>query len=189
MKKLSYGVLSFLSVKPSTGYELNQQLNRLWHTNHSAIYPILSELQEYAFVICEKIEQTNKPDKKIYHITLKGLEELKSWIAQESGFAVFKSEWTFKVYCLQILDKQLSNELLDKLEEHYKIRFESASKNMEQLHHICGDKFENRNSPNLGMYILLHRGIDIADSGLRWCRWIRSLINQTEIPFLEKPPF
>jgi len=75
-----------------TGYELTSKINRFWRSTHSAIYPLLSELEENKYVEFILKKQDGKPDKKIYNLTVQGMEFLNKWFISETSAPVVKDE-------------------------------------------------------------------------------------------------
>jgi PadR family transcriptional regulator AphA len=82
---LSHVILGMLQWGPQSGYDIDKQIERYvhyaWHTNRSAIYRNLHKLRDQEMVEFERVEQDDNPDKKVYTLTEKGLEELKRWLA------------------------------------------------------------------------------------------------------------
>ncbi len=81
---LEHAILGFLEVGPKTGYDLKKRFDRsvagIWPADQSRIYRTLAQLDEYGLVSHEIIEQTDKPNRKVYHITEEGREELHQWL-------------------------------------------------------------------------------------------------------------
>ncbi|MBN2558486.1 MAG: PadR family transcriptional regulator [Clostridia bacterium] len=80
---LKHTILGFLSWKPMTGYELKKFFAETefiyWSGNNNQIYKTLVELGAEGFVEKVVVQQENYPAKKIYHITGKGLSEVREW--------------------------------------------------------------------------------------------------------------
>jgi len=85
INKLSYGLLGLLSTQPMTGYDLTQKINSFWRSTHSAIYPLLSELEENGYVEYRFEKKNGKPDKKIYNLTETGKRLLHDWFMADAG--------------------------------------------------------------------------------------------------------
>jgi DNA-binding PadR family transcriptional regulator len=56
-------------------------VNFLWPATHSQIYRTLKELHEEGMVKMRQIEQSERPNKKVYSVTRAGKEELRGWMA------------------------------------------------------------------------------------------------------------
>lgn len=186
MNKLSYGLLSFISTEPQTGYDLMRRLNLFWHTNHSAIYPLLSELEEKDYVNCALIEQIGKPDKKLYSITDQGMEALKKWIASTTDPEVVKDEMMFKLLCIQVLDKETIEILLTEMENRCTKALDYFNEVFEKLKDGVNGSINSFNAPKMGAYLLLQKKIAETELNMRWCSWVRSLYTENrDINFLD----
>lgn len=186
MNKLSFGLLSFLSTEPLTGYDLMLRLNQIWNTTHSAIYPLLSELEEKNYVSYTLIEQTGKPDKKLYSITSQGVDALKKWITSTTDAAVVKDEMMLKLYCIQVLDKETLETLLTELENRCEKDIDRYTKALDRLKNSVNGSIMSFNSPKMGTFILLQKRIAETKLINKWCSWIRSLYQENgNINFLD----
>lgn len=178
MNKLSYGLLSFLSTEPLTGYDLMLKLNYFWNTTHSAIYPLLAELEEKNYVTFTLIEQIGKPDKKVYEITDNGRSILKEWISSPTDEAVRKDEMMLKIYCIQGFDKATIEKLIDEVEDRYKKQLIKYTEFLKKLEYSVDNKFNSCNSQKFGSYLILQKIICDIKIGIEWCKWIRLLCNK-----------
>lgn len=186
MNKLSYGLLSLLSTKPMAGYDLMLRINKFWRSTHSAIYPLLSELEEDGYVEFELKKQFDKPDKKIYRLTEKGIELLQQWFISETSQPVVRDEMSFKLSCMQLMDDELVERLLAEIDARYKKKLEVYK---EALAELCLKSSENREvafSESFGTYVLLQRVINEALLGIEWCTWVRSIYKNKEFQFLNQ---
>ena len=79
---LRYMMLKLINERPIHGYEImkhfQDEFNGLYQPSSGAIYPILQAFEEQGYVSVEEMD-----GKKVYSITLKGKEFLKT---KESGF-------------------------------------------------------------------------------------------------------
>lgn len=83
---LKYVLLGALSYQPLTGYQIKQFVDRsakhFWYAQTSQIYRTLDKLEEEGLLTSQIEEQEDKPDRRLYHITTTGLEDLRHWLAQ-----------------------------------------------------------------------------------------------------------
>jgi len=81
---LEYAILGFLQYKPLSGYDLKAEfdfsLQSSWPADQSQIYRTLARLVEKKWIDTEVVKQSGRPDRKVYHITPKGREELLQWL-------------------------------------------------------------------------------------------------------------
>lgn len=81
---LDYAILGFLNYSPLSGYDLKKvfddSIRHFWSADQSQIYRTLNRLLENGWVEQEVIEQDDRPDRKIHHITEKGKKALEDWL-------------------------------------------------------------------------------------------------------------
>lgn len=74
-------ILSALLSRPMHGYEIkktyDQTLSGLVTLHHNQLYPALRRFEEVGAVRREEIEQQGRPDRHLYHLTDRGLSELR----------------------------------------------------------------------------------------------------------------
>lgn len=99
---LKHGILGLLNYGEMTGYEImgtfRDSLNFFWKAQTSQIYRELQVLRERGFVEDRLVEQTGKPDKRIFSITPVGREELKRWLREEETGFQPRSEILMRVF-------------------------------------------------------------------------------------------
>ena len=82
---LEFAILGFLNYHPYTGYDLKKifdtSIRHFWPADQSQIYRTLARLTEQGNAVMEKVPQTDRPDRKVYHITDAGRAELLQWLA------------------------------------------------------------------------------------------------------------
>jgi DNA-binding PadR family transcriptional regulator len=81
---LKHAILGFLDMMPLSGYDLKKMFDSAvkyyWSATHSQIYRTLSQLADDGLVQVEIVQQIDHPNKKIYHITEEGKQELHKWL-------------------------------------------------------------------------------------------------------------
>lgn len=81
---LDHAILGFLNYKPLSGYDLKKvfdsSVRHFWYADQSQIYRTLSKLTVQGFLEMEIFEQSDRPDRKVYHITEMGRKELHDWL-------------------------------------------------------------------------------------------------------------
>lgn len=83
----SYAVLGLLSLADElSGYDLKRWAENLrffyWSPAQSQIYAELRRLSALGLVAEREVEQTGRPDKRLYRITERGLAELRRWLEE-----------------------------------------------------------------------------------------------------------
>lgn len=81
---LEFAILGFLNYHPYTGYDLKKifdsSVRHFWPADQSQIYRTLAALTQRSLAEMEKVPQEDRPDRKVYHITDSGREELRKWL-------------------------------------------------------------------------------------------------------------
>jgi len=82
---LEFAILGFLHYHPYSGYDLKKafdvSIHHFWPADQSQIYRTLGRLTEQGLAEVEVVEQTERPDRKVYHITPAGREALRGWLS------------------------------------------------------------------------------------------------------------
>jgi PadR family transcriptional regulator, regulatory protein AphA len=82
---LDFAILGFLNYHPYSGYDLKKifdiSIRHFWPADQSQIYRTLARLAEQGHAEMEKVPQEDRPDRKVYHITQAGRDELLKWLA------------------------------------------------------------------------------------------------------------
>lgn len=190
MNTLSYGLLGFLANESMSGYDLTIKMNLFWHTRHSHIYPLLAKLEEDGYVDFILVNQSGKPNKKVYTPTKNGIEATKKWLEESTSDPITKDEMLLKTYCLHILDKEKAKKLLKEREEMYSKKLHNYQKKIEALKEECGEKLTTTNSGYFSRFVILNKISGDAKWGMEWCQWIYSLYNNGNISnIFEETPF
>ena len=81
---LQHAILGFLNYKSFSGYDLKKvfdtSIRHFWPADQSQIYRTLARLAERGWAEVEFVEQEDRPDRKVYHITDAGRGELRHWL-------------------------------------------------------------------------------------------------------------
>ncbi len=117
---LPHAILGFLSYGPRTGYDLKKafdaSVQHFWSATQSQVYATLKRLSEDGLVEMETVRQQDRPDRKVYHITHEGQDELRTWLNRPLAPSAPRVEWLIKVFFAD----QLSNDAIAGMLEHYR---------------------------------------------------------------------
>ncbi len=179
MNTLAYGLLSLLTHSPLSGYDLTQRIQPFWPAKHSQIYPLLARLEKYGMVICELIQQSDKPDKKVYSIQEKGYEALREWLTVPASDPVMRDELMLKAFCVSHVDPTVSRDLFAARLEHYRgklLRLQDKIQSVRQLASAGETAIPPYDSLFFGPYIMLNKGLMVCRTNIEWCEWVLSII-------------
>ena len=172
---LGYALLTRLARKPHSGYELLQALKRpigfFWQASQSQIYPELKRLEMLGLVSFEVIEQTTRPDKKVYSITAEGRNALRSWAVSPTEPEPSRNELLLKTYTLWLADPAQALKLFrtqEALHRRQLVHYERILAEIEQEHPEPMKVYE----PIFGDYATLQIGLRYEQEYIDWCRWM-----------------
>jgi DNA-binding PadR family transcriptional regulator len=166
---LSHALLTALHKSPCSGYDLAKKFDGtvgfFWSASHQQIYRELTKLEEQAYISAMVVQQSNRPDKKIYAVTEAGNDYLREWIARPSTVAAIKDELLVKLFAGDLVEPAV---ILAELEHHRSQHQEllDTYKSIEQR--FFGDACQldvNRRY----QYLTLRQGIRLETEWLAWC--------------------
>jgi DNA-binding PadR family transcriptional regulator len=167
---LAHAILAALNDCACSGYDLAKRFDGsvgfFWNATHQQIYRELTKLEEQSQIDAELIQQEHRPDKKIYTLTSKGKESLRTWIETPSTVSPLKDELLVKIFAGSIVSPQT---IVAEL-KHHRIQ------HLETLHtyqSIASQYFPDRSRLSDGgryQYITLRQGIRMETEWLAWCQ-------------------
>lgn len=177
MNTLGYAILSVLSKRPSSGYELASCLDMLWPAKHSQIYPLLTKMEQKGLLSYEHIEQIGKPNKKIYSITAKGKITLKSWINEPAYSQIIRDDFLIKVYSMWLYDEDRAKKLIEDRMVKLKQQVSQQEIEIEKVNqaHL------STTSKKFGRYVLLNRSYLLNKEEISWCHWVLSIFKGSKL--------
>lgn len=161
----SYAVLGMLSFGEMSGYDLSKAVENsvgfFWTPAKSQIYAELRRLVTVGYATERDVEQTDRPDKRIYRITDAGELALRAWL-QDTDLEPesIKSPLLLKVF----FGHQVSRETLVAQLRAARERAESLLARFREIEaHIKG-------LPEMAYpYLTLKFGLTHAQATIRWC--------------------
>jgi PadR family transcriptional regulator, regulatory protein AphA len=112
---LEHAILAFLQYTPMTGYTLKKyfdvSINHFWTATQSHIYKSLDGLLARGWVEVITVAQEDRPNRKVYHITAAGSQELHDWLSTPLEVVPQRSDWLIQVF----FASQLNNDEIAKL--------------------------------------------------------------------------
>ncbi|HYX50515.1 MAG TPA: PadR family transcriptional regulator [Ktedonobacteraceae bacterium] len=182
--KSKYALLGILSMCPGSGYDIKkfmeQSTSNFWSESYGQIYPILKQLVEEGFAISHTEKQEGKPERYVYTLTEKGLEELRQWLTEPIEQMVERNELLLKLFFGR--QNSLANNI-----EHVK-QFQKLQEQL--LHKYLGiEAYLKANcADNTDMcysLIAVRYGIHRCQALLTWCKetidTLRELAEKNEV--------
>jgi DNA-binding PadR family transcriptional regulator len=125
---LEHAILGFLSYQPASGYDLKKffdvSVKYFWSATQSQIYLTLGRMADDGWVRMQVIEQEDRPDRKVYHVTDAGHAELHNWLSAPLDLPQIRSQWLVQIFFAH----ELSDEEVDSL---FKVRAEKLRQKLD----------------------------------------------------------
>lgn len=121
MPKSGYLILGLLGFGETSGYDLKTLADKsvaLFYASpaRSQVYTELRRLAEHGYAVEREVKQTDRPDKRLYSITVSGEEALRDWLENTPTTAdVVKSHLLLKVFFGGRMDRST---LIEELEQY-----------------------------------------------------------------------
>ncbi|MHA7923556.1 MAG: PadR family transcriptional regulator [Marinobacter sp.] len=170
---LRYALLASLYESPATGYELTrrfrERMGNVWNATHQQIYRELAKALDDGLVRVEPVEQSGKPDRKVYHLADSGRAELGEWVNGFSPRPATRDPLLLKLFAGDLL----SNDRLFEELSRYELDWQEE---LERYREIEQDYFQDvQTLPRHYklQYLALRRGIMATESWLAWAREVR----------------
>jgi DNA-binding PadR family transcriptional regulator len=176
LPSVAYALLGMLAREPLSGYDIARQLRTtlgfFWAAPHSQIYPELARLEARALVTHARVEQTERPDKKIYSITPAGRDALARWVVLPPLPTPVRDELLLKTFSVWLADRPQAVALFqDQARAHARqlAEYQAFARVMQRE---CGPALQDPGSAWFATYATLQRGIGTEQSAIEWCEWV-----------------
>jgi PadR family transcriptional regulator AphA len=114
---LKHTLLGFLDIQPLTGCDSTKMFGATvkfyWSATHTQIYRTLNQMFAERLVNQEIIQQTDRPNKKLYKITGKGQKELIRWLGTPEDIPPVRHKLLVKI---TLADKLKTSQIVGLLE-------------------------------------------------------------------------
>jgi DNA-binding PadR family transcriptional regulator len=173
---LGYAILSLLSRESLTGYDvagrMRARVSFFWEARHGQIYPELARLEERGLVFHQLVEQSERPDKKVYEITSAGLSTLKDWLTEPPTPRAVRDELVLKAYSVWLAEPEKALTLFRNEQHRHEERLLEYEQIETWMQEEWGEDLRRVGSPSFASYAALRRGILNERGYIEWCRWI-----------------
>ncbi|MEV0618098.1 PadR family transcriptional regulator [Nonomuraea sp. NPDC050404] len=117
-------LLALLAKEPAHGYELKQALEQTFGSaypspNIGQIYVTLGRLEKDGLVRAVDVEQSNRPNKKVYYLTAKGRDSLVAWVDEPTEGPRVRDEFFMKLVLAPLTGIADRMALISRQRRHY----------------------------------------------------------------------
>ena len=165
---LDHAILGFVNERARSGYDLKKAFDatvaHIWPAKQSQIYLTLARLNRAGLVELRVVQQDGKPNRKVYHITEAGLEELRRWLACPLPLPPVRDAFLVQMTWADSIETHEITGLIDAWETAHRERLEECRK------YLCKLEW----NPPKGRWgrvlipLIVEQLIMIEDTSLRW---------------------
>lgn len=172
---LKHAILGLLNYTDMTGYDIDRYFKTsiafFWHAQTSQIYKELNTLTAHNWVDSDIIYQSDKPNKKLYHISEEGKLELHRWLADANldDIMKYKNPLLIKIFFSSDIDIDQTMRLLEKYIQECGQVIEQMNADVNQI-----PEFEARiNRDNESFYwgMTMTYGFMYYQNEIKWANW------------------
>ncbi|MGN9782582.1 PadR family transcriptional regulator [Nonomuraea sp. ZG12] len=177
---LRHAVLAAMLDGAFSGYQLAKifdvGVSNFWYASPQQLYTELAKLEKAGMIAGEQVIQLDRPNKRVFTVTEKGLDELAAFAATASKPLSMRDDLAVKVQAIDHLD---AGPVLAQLDER---AVEAAAKLalFEQgMRRLRGDLAEEdflRTSPRVGPYLTYLAGCRLEREMRDWCLTTAALL-------------
>ena len=175
--KSKYAILGILSLGPISGYDIKKVFQRsvanFWNESYGQIYPLLRALVADGLATMSIEKQVGKPDRHIYAITDKGLEELQRWLIEPAKDQIGRIEIALKLFFghqVEVADNIRQVEHFREMRDRELQALKATEKRL---------KAELADKPNLKyMLMTVSYGQHVTQALLQWCEETLSVMRK-----------
>jgi DNA-binding PadR family transcriptional regulator len=166
---LKYVLLGLLTQHPRYGYELKHEAEQLMgkgaELNPGQLYPLLRKLAEQQLLAGERVEQEDRPDKRVFTLTEAGARELAAWFDEPIPLPVGRSALFLRFVVLSLVRPEARADFLR--EQRHRL--------LEAIGQLVADRAKHQGSEDLSTRALRELTLLHAEADLKWIEWLASL--------------
>jgi len=170
---LKYVLLGLLTQHSRYGYELKREAEQLLgngaELNPGQLYPLLRKLADQQLIAGERVEQEDRPDKRVFTLTEAGEHELQNWFEEPVPLPVGRSALFLRFVVLALVRPGARAEFL-RQQRHRLLEF---------IGQLVADRAKHQGSEDLSTRTLRELTILHAEADLKWIEWLESLHSGT----------
>jgi DNA-binding PadR family transcriptional regulator len=165
---LKYIVLGLLIHQSHYGYELKREADRLLgrgaDLNPGQLYPLLRKLAEQQLIAGERIEQEDRPDKRVFTLTERGERDLQEWLDEPVSLRIGRSPLFLRYLVLSLVRPTERTSFLSEQRRYL----------LEDIGQLVKDRAEAGEDSDAPTAALRELTILHAEADLKWIEWLES---------------
>ncbi|CAI9405964.1 PadR family transcriptional regulator [Nocardioides sp. T2.26MG-1] len=174
---LEHALLVALREQPASGLDLAKRFDRsigfFWHATHQQIYRVLARMDADGWVRVTTVEQTGRPDKKVYDVTAAGAEVLRAWLAAPTEPEPLRSELAVKLRGASFGDRDAVLDVVRANLADHRLRLDHYRGLMTRDY----PRPDELDGTGLDQYLVLRGGILLEEM---WIAWLAEYLDRHE---------
>ena len=174
-------ILTVLARGEMTGYEISKDFEAVyvhfWRASHQQVYRELARLNKDGQVTVKVVAQESRPDRKVYAITKRGLEELKRWIVEPTEPPRAQYDLLVKLLGSHVVDPRAFHRELERIRGR-------AQEWMNELRAMRRECLRARNEwseHDKILYLTLRRGLLLGQAQSKWLAEVSEFIENGKV--------
>lgn len=168
---LEHAILAFIEFQPMSGYDLKKffdvSVAHFWTTTQSHIYKSLERLEKKGWAEVKVIQQDGKPNRKEFHITDEGRDELRLWLVTPLPLTPVRDDWLIQIFFSHFSTNDEIAALLEARMENIRSVLKALHKNAQAAIEENAQRIGVERARELWQ-ITLDYGVDYYKSELAW---------------------
>src|SRR5579864_5875653 len=161
-------ILTVLARGEMTGYEITKDFEAVyvhfWRASHQQVYRELARLNKDGRVTVKLVAQRSRPDKKVYAITKRGLEELRRWILEPTEPPRPQYDLLAKLLGCHVVERSAFHRELERI----RARASGWVKELQALRRECLRTRSTWSEHDQILYLTLRRGLLLGHAQKKW---------------------
>ena len=175
-------ILTVLARGEMTGYEITKDFEAVyvhfWRASHQQVYRELARLNKDGRVTVKLVAQESRPDKKVYAITKRGLEELKRWIAEPTEAPRPQYDLLVKLLGCHVVDRPIFQREIERIRG----RTQEWVKQLQAMRRECLRTRPTWSEHDEILFLTLRRGLLLGRAQLKWLGGVSEYIESGKLP-------
>jgi DNA-binding PadR family transcriptional regulator len=174
-------ILTVLARGKMTGYEITKDFEAVyahfWSASHQQVYRELARLNADGRVTVKEVAQEGRPDKKVYAITKRGLEELRRWIVAPTEPPRPQYDLLVKLLGSHVVDRHAFQHELERLRG----RAQQWMSELRALRRECLRTRAAWSEHDKILYLTLRRGLLLGKAQSQWLKEVSEFLEDGKL--------
>jgi DNA-binding PadR family transcriptional regulator len=184
---LKHAVLAALLDGEATGYELAKRFDiataDYWSATSQQLYGELDRLAEQGLVSGRIVEQSRRPNKRVFRLTDSGLAELREFTARPTRPIAIRDELLVKLRAVDAGDPEVTAAAVRERLEYSRDKLELYDRMRERILDGRNEQDFLESGERIGPYLTLMRGRSFEQENVRWMQSVLAILAaQSEPP-------